>query len=131
MIGAVKLDYLPDPPISLQGTMPFNPEQGIDKAESLLNRAFWALPFLILSVIAVQYMDASPITLDLEAILKKGTIEWNSGSAPVVEKFYGVDILDTIWKPVVVAFSQWNLGFDVPGAWQMFTFLTDIGVLYS
>jgi hypothetical protein len=111
--------------------MPFNPEQGVENAESSLNRAFWALPFLVLSAIAVQYMDATPIAPDFESVLKTGIIEWNSGSAPIVEKFYGVEILDTIWKPIVVAFSQWNLGFDVPGAWQMFTFLTDLGVLYS
>jgi hypothetical protein len=111
--------------------MPFNPEQGVDKAESRLFRAFWALPFLILSVIAAQHMDPSVIAVGLESVITKGTIEWNSGSAPVVEKFYGVDILDTIWKPVVVVFSQFNLGFDVPGSWQMFIFLTDFGVLYS
>lgn len=45
-IGSVRLDYLPVPPRSLGGTMPFNPKQGMGKNESLLVRAVHALPLL-------------------------------------------------------------------------------------
>jgi 2-polyprenyl-6-methoxyphenol hydroxylase-like FAD-dependent oxidoreductase len=48
-IGAVRLDFLPVPLRSLHGTMPFNPEQGLGKNESLIGRALFAMPMLALS----------------------------------------------------------------------------------
>ncbi|KAF3480348.1 uncharacterized protein GIQ15_05695 [Arthroderma uncinatum] len=45
-IGAEKLNFLPLPKRSLRGTMPFNPEQGMGKYESIPKRAFAAMPFL-------------------------------------------------------------------------------------
>lgn len=134
MIGATMINYLPPPPRSVTPTMPFNPEQGVDKKESKLARAFFALPFLVLSAIAMQCMDATVITDQLISVLTTGQINWATGSAAVVEKFYGLiglNFLDEIWRVVVVVFSQWNIGFDVAGSWQMFTFLTDFGLLYS
>lgn len=131
MIGAVRIDYLPPPPKSVSGTMPFNPEQGVDKAESKLSRAFVALPFLVLSAIAMQCMDATPVADQFAAVMKSGEIRWATGTAPIIQSFYGLSLLDEIWRFVVVAFSQWTIGFDVAGSWQMFTFLTDFGLLYS
>lgn len=111
--------------------MPFNPEQGVDKAESKLSRAFIALPFLVLSAIAMQCMDVNPIADQLTAVMKSGEISWATGTAPIIHNFYGVKFLDELWRIVVVVFSQWNIGFDIAGSWQMFTFLTDFGLLYS
>lgn len=66
MVGAVMLDYLPPPPRSLKATLPFNPEQGVGKKESLLFRALLALPFLGLFAIAanrmVAYRHGLPLT---------------------------------------------------------------------
>lgn len=46
-IGAQRLDYLPVPLRSLRGTMPFNPEQGMGKYESISKRAVAASSFLV------------------------------------------------------------------------------------
>jgi len=56
VLGALKLDYLPVPDRSLHGTMPFNPSQGLGKAESKLLRAVKALPFLGISAAAMYFM---------------------------------------------------------------------------
>ncbi|KAK2882375.1 hypothetical protein FQN49_000430 [Arthroderma sp. PD_2] len=50
-IGEERLDYLPLPQRSLQGTMPSNPEHGMGKHERMLKRALVALPFLGLLVL--------------------------------------------------------------------------------
>lgn len=131
MIGATKLSYLPPPPRSIQGTMPYNPEQGIAKKESKLLRALLALPFLAILAIAVRQMDLSPALAGVERIIQSGEIVWDSGSLPVRNGLYGIPWLDNLLRPVTIAFAQWNVGYDGPGSWQSFTFLTDFGTLYS
>ena len=49
MIGSEKLDFLPEPERSYCGTMAFNQTQGLGRHESLLKRAMWALPLLMMS----------------------------------------------------------------------------------
>ncbi|KAF7508604.1 hypothetical protein GJ744_009153 [Endocarpon pusillum] len=49
-IGSTMLNYLPPPPRSLCGTMPFNPSQGVGKHESPLRRAIFALPLLAVGI---------------------------------------------------------------------------------
>jgi hypothetical protein len=49
-IGAIRLNYMPIPPRSFGGTMPFNPEQGMGKNESPLWRALAATPLLAMSI---------------------------------------------------------------------------------
>jgi 2-polyprenyl-6-methoxyphenol hydroxylase-like FAD-dependent oxidoreductase len=53
-IGAVRIRYLPLPQRSMLGTMPFNPEQGTGKNESMLIRAAAAAPFLLISIYGLQ-----------------------------------------------------------------------------
>jgi 2-polyprenyl-6-methoxyphenol hydroxylase-like FAD-dependent oxidoreductase len=48
-VGAEMLDYLPPPPASLSGTMPFNPVQGVGQKESKMRRALLALPLFAMS----------------------------------------------------------------------------------
>jgi hypothetical protein len=131
MIGATMLSYRPPPLRSIQGTMPFNPEQGLAKRESKLLRALLALPFLAILFVAVRRMDLGPALGALERMIQKGDIVWDSGSLQVQDAFYGVKWLDDLWRPITIAFAQWNLGYDGPGSWQSFTFLTDFGTLYS
>lgn len=49
-IGAIRLEYMPIPSRSLYGTMPFNPQQGMGKNESLMWRALAATPLLAIGV---------------------------------------------------------------------------------
>jgi len=125
------IDYLPPPQRSILGTMPFNPEQGVDKKERKLSRALKALPLLVICACAMKLMNPEPIEPQLISLYESGKITWDSGSAPIVTSFYGIPFLDKAWAPIVLVFSQWNIGFDIAGSWQMFTFLTDFGLVYS
>ena len=131
IVGATKIDYLPPPPRSFNATLPFNPEQGVGKKESILWRMFLALPFLGLSYLALTLMDPTAAFPGVGKVLQSGTISWDGGSIPVRESFYHVKFLDDLWRPVTVIFAPWNLGFDPVGWWQMLTFITDFGTLYS
>ena len=57
VVGAIRIDYLPLPEASLQGNMPFNPEQGEGHKENLLLRALFALPFLAVSAYAWRLLS--------------------------------------------------------------------------
>jgi len=99
--------------------------------ESKLVRALKAIPLLVICVYAKKLMNPDPIAGQLKSVYESGQITWNGGSAPVVSSFYGIPFLDGIWAPIVLVFSQWTIGFDTAGSWQMFTFLADFGLLYS
>jgi hypothetical protein len=74
-IGSVRLDYLPLPPRSLLGTMPFNPEQGMGKNESLLSRAVAATPFLAMSLYGIFLRPSQgPDSTSFAAWMDFGTI---------------------------------------------------------
>ena len=131
VVGAIMLDYLPPPPRSLKATLPFNPEQGVGKKESLLLRALLALPFLGLVALAVNCMVADGAFPAVGKIIKEGSITWDGGSVPVLSTFYHIKWLDDLWRPVTIIFAPWNFAIDPVAWWQMVTFITDFGVLYS
>ncbi|KAI4854662.1 FAD/NAD(P)-binding domain-containing protein [Aureobasidium sp. EXF-8845] len=60
-VGAIRIDYLSLPKLSLQGNMPFNPEQGEGNKENLFMRALLASPFLV--IFAFAWMLLSPALL--------------------------------------------------------------------
>jgi hypothetical protein len=130
-IGAVKLNFLPVPERSLAASQPFNPQQGIDKKESILYRLALASPFLLLSAICLNRMDNTPAFSELFEILQNKTITWKNGSMPLPDSFYHIDWLDNLWRGVTVFFASWNLGIDQVAWWQMLSFIADFGVLYS
>lgn len=131
VVGATSIDYLPPPLRALNATCPFNPEQGVGKKESVLFRAFIALPFLGLVALALTRMDASAAFPAVGRILQSGSITWNGGSVPVRNTFYHIKWLDDLWRPVTILFAPWNLEIDPIAWWQMLTFITDFGLLYS
>ncbi|KAF2144829.1 uncharacterized protein K452DRAFT_306590 [Aplosporella prunicola CBS 121167] len=49
-LGSTMLNFLPPPPKSLLGTMPFNRNQGLGNEESIMRRAIIAAPLLAMSV---------------------------------------------------------------------------------
>ena len=131
IVGAVMLDYLPPPARSLKGTLPFNPEQGLGKKESILFRAFLALPFLGLVAFAANRMVADGAFPAVGKILQQGSITWDGGSVPVPSSFYHIKWLDDLWRPITIIFAPWNFAMDPVAWWQMVTFITDFGLLYS
>ncbi|KAF2023177.1 FAD binding domain-containing protein [Setomelanomma holmii] len=106
VLGAVKLDYLPVPERSLHGTMPFNASQGLGQSESKLLRAFIALPFLFITMVASHFM----LGIALPSMLTR--------IGDILE--HGV--ANNIGTPGVVKPLQSLFGID---------FLTDIGIVYA
>ncbi len=94
-IGAVKLDYLPLPRASLQGTNPFNPAQGFSRNETRLGRALRALPLLLILALALVTLDATVAFPWAEAVLERGVVV-EAGSVPIRRTFYHVQWLDDL-----------------------------------
>ncbi len=131
LIGATKIDYLPPPKRSLTSTMPFNPQQGIGKKESILYRMLLAVPFFALSAFAFNRLNAGVGFKDLAQIMQNGRITWNEGSFSLPGTFFGIEWLDNMIRPMTIVFSSSNFGIDPVSWWQMLSFITDLGVLYS
>ncbi|KAK0615696.1 hypothetical protein B0T17DRAFT_510279 [Bombardia bombarda] len=55
-VGAPRIDYLPVPPRSLAGNMPYNPSQGFENHERVWIRALLALPLLLAAAWADKNM---------------------------------------------------------------------------
>jgi hypothetical protein len=96
-VGALMLDYLPPPKASLNGTMPFNPNQGEGQKESKIKRALLALPFLGLFYIAKTSMDLTVSIPWVTQMLESGKIVWETGSVPVQYTFYKIKWLDDLY----------------------------------
>jgi len=133
-IGATKIDYLPPPKRSLEGTMPFNPEQGVAKRESILWRLFLVIPFFMLSAFCLNRMEVAPLNPFLPQvteILQAGRIAWDGGSFTLPETFFHVKLLEDLMRPGTIVFAPSSFGIDPVAWWQMLSFITDLGVLYS
>jgi hypothetical protein len=111
--------------------MPFNPTQGTGKKESRLLRALWALPILAMLALATKVMDPTASMQGIVDIIKAGKITWNGGEVTVIKSFYGIQAVDDAILPIVVVFSQWDMGFDVQSTWQTVTFLIDFAGMYA
>lgn len=131
LIGATKIDYLPPPERSLKGTMPFNPDQGIGKKESVLYRLLLALPFFLLSALSLNRMDAGLGLAEIGGIIQTGSMAWEEISFSLPQSFYHIEWLDNKLRPLTIVFASSNFGIDPVAWWQMLSFLTDLGVLYS
>lgn len=131
-IGSTLIDYLPPPPRSLLGHMPFNPDQGLGRKESQIHRAIVSFPFLALSIWGFRIIrDLIPWESG-GTILKSGKIVWGESSAlPILEKFYHVKTLDDLCRGASLLMAPSTLGYDPVSSIQMFTFLADLGLVYS
>lgn len=129
--GATMIDYLPPPPRSVTGIMPFNPSHGLGKRESIFWRAFLASPLLVMTFIAAYVLNAAPAMPSALDVLKSGEIRWTLGAVPLRGAFYHVEWLDNIFRSVFVFFAPSLYGYDAMSSWQMVTFLTDFGLIYS
>ena len=130
-IGATLLDYLPVPQRSTSGTMPFNPSQVVGNKEWISIRLLLALPFFALSYFAWNKIMLGAPLPEYGDLVKDGHLVYSHGQVAMPQSFTGIEWFDGIWRPVVAIFSQWLLGYDVPGSWQLFSFLTDYGVFYT
>ena len=151
MMGAVKLDYLPVPQRSYKGTMPFNPSQGMGKGESKMLRALKAMPFLTITATALYFMwgvsscdshmvagtdlakiSLPPMLAQIGATMKNGVDSQigQPGHLKTFDTFYGLEFMDSRIRGLAACFTSFQL-VDVVSSWQSFTFLTDVGLVYS
>lgn len=131
-IGATRLNFLPAPPRSLKGNMPFNPQQGLGKQESKLHRAILGLPFLVMAVWCYRIIVCLIPWDSGKAILQSGLIIWGeSSSIPILEKFYYWRFLDDQVRGSTVIMAPSTIGYDPVSSIQMFTFLADYGLVYA
>jgi len=130
-VGATVIDYLPVPPRSLRGTMPFNPEHGEGTKEWVSKRALLALPFLAIMYFASIKMDPMPAFSGLHIVMTSGKLSRDSGELTLRQSFYGWKWLDDLLRPLVTFFAVWLVEADKATWWQMLTFVTDLGVLYA
>jgi hypothetical protein len=135
MTGSVTLDYLPIPERSLYGTMPFNPSQGPGKAESKLWRAANGLPFLGITIAALYFMWGVSLPPALERVgqIMENGVHNNIGKAELMKplhSFYGIEFIDSRVRGLAACFASFQF-VDLICSWQSFTFLTDLGIVYS
>lgn len=92
------------------------------------------LPFLLIfawCAYAMQVEAMGQLLPELEQIGSFGKIEFESITVPILDNFHHIKILDDTWKLGSVMFASSTMGMD-PVSWhQMFSFLIDLGVLYS
>jgi hypothetical protein len=75
--------------------MPFNPEQGEFKKESIVKRVLWALPFLGLLYLAVMAMPQTLVMPQSNRITAERTVAWQNGSVPIQFNFYNIKLIDS------------------------------------
>ena len=99
----------------------------------LLTRAISITPFLFIAVLCQQAFQRNIAAVGpwIHSALERGTVEWPTGSFRLWSSFWRFKPLDEVWRVVVVAFTPSTLGFDSVSRWQMFSFISDCGVVYS
>ena len=130
-VGGMLLEYLPPPPRSLNGTMPFNPEQGIGHEESRAKRAFKALPFLVIAAFSYFTLHKMVPMDQIQSITKQGRLQHGDWSMEILPSLFGIPPLDAFARIGTVAFSPSWLGTDKILPWLWFTFGMDVGLIHT
>lgn len=97
-------------------------------------RAAASVPFLAIAVWCARAMDIRKIVEYQQPFVDSGVIAWEGGRrrVAILDHFHGVDLLDQkIWRGTMATFAPSTFGFDSVAAWQMFSFLTDLGPVYA
>ncbi|TGO42793.1 hypothetical protein BHYA_0005g00580 [Botrytis hyacinthi] len=94
-------------------------------------RVIVAVTLLSISVWTAITMDLKKIVAQQQPFVESGIIEWTSGSVTIIDHFFPIGIFNRIWRGTMATFSPSTLGYDEVASWQMFSFLTDLGPLYT
>ncbi|VUC30810.1 unnamed protein product [Clonostachys rosea] len=97
---------------------------------SKIFRAVGAVPFLLVAAWSFQTMDLDKIAATATPFALAKTIEWDGGKVSIID-FHGVPFLDDLWRGGTATFSVSSFGYDSIAAWQVFTFLVDLGPIYA
>ncbi|KAF1961032.1 hypothetical protein CC80DRAFT_465490 [Byssothecium circinans] len=98
---------------------------------SRLHRAFPASIFLVLAGICFRSMDIPTFVLKFPPPSASGYISHPHGKTPILQKFHWIGFLDEVFKDITVGFAPASFGYDDVSRWQMFNFMSDIGVIYT
>lgn len=130
-IGAIRIDYLDIPLRSLKGTMPFNLEQGIGKSESFVWRMLGASSLLALAFFHLRVLERSVPRRAISAVVIAGRLVLGRATIPLFHRFYGIPFIDRLWQGIVTLFLPAITGNDLASSFQLFTSLSDFGIVYS
>lgn len=114
LIGATKLDFLPPPKASLGVNMPWNPNYGVTKEDSVLKRAVMAAPLLVIFYFArllIREMAGKIGPLIVEGV-ERGWILDAGVQVPVREVYTGLKGLDGFVGLFVACFTPAIAGLD-------------------
>lgn len=59
-----------------------------------MRRALITSPFLATFLLALKVMDVATVIPMLAPMIGNGTVDWESGTAPLRQKFYNIESLD-------------------------------------
>lgn len=90
-----------------------------------------ALPFVGLAILCLGAMDIDKLIAQQQPFLEAGYIAWDDGSTPIFDHFYKFSFLDDMWRGITVNFAAFYIPLDAAGWWQLFSFLHDLGPMYS
>lgn len=94
-------------------------------------KALLGLPFLALAIICISTLDPEATAAHKQQVIDAGEIEWDGGSVQILPRFYPLELLDDTWRGAAVLFAPSALGLDSVSAWQMSSFLFDMGPMYA
>ncbi|KAK1142482.1 hypothetical protein N8T08_007844 [Aspergillus melleus] len=133
LIGAEKLDFLPLPARSTQGTMSFI--QQYDRlSEPIWKRALSISSLLACYKIGSVAMDSTVVHFRplLRSMLEEGAWSSKTGESVVLARpVYHVPFLDNILRPLITCFLPSITGTDPLSRAQMLSFMVDIGPVYG
>ena len=101
------------------------------QSQSRALRAALAIPFIGLAIVCMGAMDTEKLIAHQQPFLEEGHITWDDGSMPILDRFYRIPFLDDMWRGIIVTFSASFVPLDTIGWWQLFSFLNDLGPMYS
>lgn len=101
------------------------------QSESRAFRAALAMPFLGLAIVCLGAMDIDKLVAQEQPFLEAGRIDWDGGTVQVFDQFYKIPVIDDMWRGITVTFSASYIPLDAVGWWQLFSFLNDLGPMYS
>lgn len=122
-IAAEKLDHLPDPERSLQGTVAYNQNYGVGHEPSLFKRAVRALPFLLHAYIVHKVF---------QGILAQPAFQAETGKQIARNaQLLGTGKLPEIFQFLLGVFSPGLFSMDRAHQLQCLTFLVNLGPLFA
>lgn len=76
-------------------------------------------------------MDTNKLVAHGQSFVEAGRIDWDGGTMQVFDQFYKIAFIDDMWRGITVTFSASYIPLDAVGWWQLFSFLNDLGPMYS